>query len=149
MRMQYPVTAVCTFPRKGDLRPRPVELRAPLDQFFDARRAFPYPPYDGVDFEVPVRRAGDVDARVWIRIEEAAQSARIILVLTYGAALVSAVALHGSGRAFQRDGAVLALGAAFGGAAGNLVGVWTENPTLALHRPLRASGGCATPIRHR
>jgi Ni,Fe-hydrogenase III large subunit len=45
---------------------------------FDARRAFSYPPYDGVDFEVPVRSAGDVDARVWIRIEEAAQSARII-----------------------------------------------------------------------
>jgi Ni,Fe-hydrogenase III large subunit len=45
---------------------------------FDARRAFVYPPYGEVAFEVPVRSAGDVDARVWIRIEEAAQSARII-----------------------------------------------------------------------
>jgi Ni,Fe-hydrogenase III large subunit len=48
---------------------------------FDARRAFPYPPYGEVAFEVPVRSAGDVDARVWIRIEETAQSARIILQL--------------------------------------------------------------------
>jgi Ni,Fe-hydrogenase III large subunit len=48
---------------------------------FDARRAFAYPPYDGVAFEVPVRSAGDVDARVWIRIEETAQSVRIILQL--------------------------------------------------------------------
>jgi Ni,Fe-hydrogenase III large subunit len=48
---------------------------------FDARRAFAYPPYGEVAFEVPVRNAGDVDARVWIRIEEAAQSARIILQL--------------------------------------------------------------------
>jgi Ni,Fe-hydrogenase III large subunit len=48
------------------------------NRHFDARRAFPYPPYDSIDFEIPVRSAGDVDARVWIRIEEAAQSARII-----------------------------------------------------------------------
>jgi Ni,Fe-hydrogenase III large subunit len=48
---------------------------------FDARRAFAYPPYGEAAFEVPVRSAGDVDARVWIRIEETAQSARIILQL--------------------------------------------------------------------
>jgi Ni,Fe-hydrogenase III large subunit len=45
---------------------------------FDARRAFTYPPYDGVVFEVPLRDAGDVDARVWVRIEEVKQSVRII-----------------------------------------------------------------------
>lgn len=45
---------------------------------FDARRAFAYPPYDGIHFDVPSRGAGDVDARVWIRIEEVSQSAQII-----------------------------------------------------------------------
>ncbi len=45
---------------------------------FDARRAFPYPPYDSVEFDVPVRRDGDVDARVWVRIDEVTQSVRIV-----------------------------------------------------------------------
>ena len=40
---------------------------------FDARRALPYPPYDTLTFETPVREAGDVDARLWIRIEEVGQ----------------------------------------------------------------------------
>lgn len=37
---------------------------------FDARRDLAYPPYDGLRLAIPVRTAGDVDARVWIRIEE-------------------------------------------------------------------------------
>jgi Ni,Fe-hydrogenase III large subunit len=41
---------------------------------FDARRAFAYAPYDRLSFEVPVLEAGDVDARVWIRIREVEQS---------------------------------------------------------------------------
>jgi Ni,Fe-hydrogenase III large subunit len=45
---------------------------------FDARRALAYPPYGSVEFEVPGRMTGDVDARVWIRIEEVTQSVRII-----------------------------------------------------------------------
>ena len=45
---------------------------------FDARRGVPYAPYDALRFEVPVRTEGDVDARVWIRIEEIAQSLSII-----------------------------------------------------------------------
>jgi Ni,Fe-hydrogenase III large subunit len=45
---------------------------------FDARRAPGYPPYDRLDFEVPVREAGDVDARVWIRILEIEQSLSLI-----------------------------------------------------------------------
>ncbi len=45
---------------------------------FDVRRALPYPPYDAVRFEVPVRTAGDVDARVWIRIDEIGESLSII-----------------------------------------------------------------------
>ncbi len=39
-------------------------------RIFDARRAAPYPPYDALSFEVPVRSEGDVNARVWIRIRE-------------------------------------------------------------------------------
>jgi Ni,Fe-hydrogenase III large subunit len=47
-------------------------------RYFDARRAFAYPPYGRAAFEVPVRSAGDVDARVWVRIDEIEQSALII-----------------------------------------------------------------------
>ena len=41
---------------------------------FDARRAPGYPPYDTLQFDVPVVHAGDVNARVWIRIQEVEQS---------------------------------------------------------------------------
>ena len=37
---------------------------------FDARRDLAYPPYSQAPFEVPVFDAGDVDARVWVRIRE-------------------------------------------------------------------------------
>ena len=45
---------------------------------FDARKAVGYAPYDELDFEVPVRDDGDVNARVWIRIREVEQSLRLI-----------------------------------------------------------------------
>ncbi|MCP5420663.1 MAG: NADH-quinone oxidoreductase subunit C [Gammaproteobacteria bacterium] len=45
---------------------------------FDARRMPGYPPYDRLRFEVPVLSAGDVDARVWIRIHEVGQSLALI-----------------------------------------------------------------------
>jgi Ni,Fe-hydrogenase III large subunit len=45
---------------------------------FDARSAFPYPPYDGLSFKVPTREAGDVNARIWIRIEEVGESIGIV-----------------------------------------------------------------------
>jgi Ni,Fe-hydrogenase III large subunit len=45
---------------------------------FDARRTPGYPPYEQVQFEVPVLEEGDVDARVWIRIREVEQSFSII-----------------------------------------------------------------------
>jgi Ni,Fe-hydrogenase III large subunit len=45
---------------------------------FDARRVFAYPPYDRLSFEVPVLDAGDVNARVWIRIREVEQSLSLI-----------------------------------------------------------------------
>ncbi len=37
---------------------------------FDARKAAPYPPYDELDFTVPVLSEGDVNARVQLRMEE-------------------------------------------------------------------------------
>jgi Ni,Fe-hydrogenase III large subunit len=45
---------------------------------FDARRDLAYAPYDELAFEVPIREAGDVDARVWIRIREIEQSLSLI-----------------------------------------------------------------------
>ncbi|MGQ9371907.1 hydrogenase large subunit [Azospirillum sp. A39] len=40
----------------------------------DARRSPSYPPYDDLDFAVPVLTEGDVNARVWVRIREVEQS---------------------------------------------------------------------------
>lgn len=45
---------------------------------FDMRKAVRYPPYDALEFEVPVRDDGDVNARVWIRIREVEQSLKLI-----------------------------------------------------------------------
>jgi Ni,Fe-hydrogenase III large subunit len=45
---------------------------------FDARRDPGYPPYDDLDFEVPVLEDGDVNARVWIRVREIEQSLALI-----------------------------------------------------------------------
>src|SRR5438477_3056191 len=45
---------------------------------FDCRRDFPYAPYDDASFEVPVVTAGDVDARVWVRIREVEQSIALL-----------------------------------------------------------------------
>ena len=45
---------------------------------FDARRNLAYAPYDKLLFEVPARDDGDVNARVWIRIDEVRQSLALI-----------------------------------------------------------------------
>src|SRR5215472_5626879 len=45
---------------------------------FDARRNLAYAPYDQMSFDVPVLEAGDVNARVWIRIREIEQSLSLI-----------------------------------------------------------------------
>jgi Ni,Fe-hydrogenase III large subunit len=45
---------------------------------FDARRAFAYPPYDELNFDVPLRHEGDVNARVWLRIREVDESLKIL-----------------------------------------------------------------------
>jgi Ni,Fe-hydrogenase III large subunit len=51
---------------------------------FDARRNPGYAPYSELDFEVPVLEAGDVNARVWIRIREIEQSLSLIDQLLAG-----------------------------------------------------------------
>jgi Ni,Fe-hydrogenase III large subunit len=45
---------------------------------FDARRMPGYPPYDQLEFQVPVLTESDVNARVWIRIREVEQSLGLI-----------------------------------------------------------------------
>jgi Ni,Fe-hydrogenase III large subunit len=41
---------------------------------FDARVSLPYPPYDTAPVEIGARTEGDVDARVWVRIQEIERS---------------------------------------------------------------------------
>ena len=45
---------------------------------FDARRSPGYAPYGELQFEVPTVQAGDVNARVWIRIREVEQSIGLV-----------------------------------------------------------------------
>ena len=45
---------------------------------FDCRRTPGYAPYDALSFTVPTREEGDVNARVWIRIDEIGQSLALI-----------------------------------------------------------------------
>jgi Ni,Fe-hydrogenase III large subunit len=45
---------------------------------FDARKVFPYAPYENAAFEAPTRTTSDVDGRVWVRIEEIGQSIALI-----------------------------------------------------------------------
>jgi len=78
---------------------------------FDARRTPGYPPYPSLRFEVPVLDAGDVDARVWIRIREVEQSLglieQILAQLPDGPVLV---ALDGARAGGVREGMALAEG---------------------------------------
>jgi Ni,Fe-hydrogenase III large subunit len=45
---------------------------------FDARKVPGYAPYPSLGFDVALRQQGDVDARVWVRIEEVKQSVALI-----------------------------------------------------------------------
>ena len=71
---------------------------------FDARKTPGYPPYDQLDFAVPVFTAGDVDARVWVRIREVEQSLslieQILARLPKGPARVPIPARTGEGLGF-------------------------------------------------
>jgi Ni,Fe-hydrogenase III large subunit len=51
---------------------------------FDARRTPGYAPYDSLQFEVPTVQAGDVNARVYIRIREVEQSLALVEQLVAG-----------------------------------------------------------------
>jgi Ni,Fe-hydrogenase III large subunit/Ni,Fe-hydrogenase III component G len=70
---------------------------------FDARRRPGYTPYGELDFEVPVLREGDVNARVWIRIREVEQSVslvgQILERLPAGAVRAKLPRRHGEGMA--------------------------------------------------
>ncbi len=45
---------------------------------FDTRKNFPYAPYEELDFAMALHEEGDVDARVWVRIEEVRSSIALI-----------------------------------------------------------------------
>lgn len=70
---------------------------------FDARRSVPYPPYDRLAFEIPILDAGDVNARVWVRIREVEQGldliGRILDALPAGALRVAVPDEAGEGAA--------------------------------------------------
>jgi Ni,Fe-hydrogenase III large subunit len=51
---------------------------------FDARKRPGYAPYDQLDFDVPTLDAGDVNARVWVRIREVEQSLKLIEQILQG-----------------------------------------------------------------
>jgi Ni,Fe-hydrogenase III large subunit len=51
---------------------------------FDARRDLPYAPYDKLAFTVPVRQDGDVNARIWIRLDEINESLSLLDQLLTG-----------------------------------------------------------------
>jgi Ni,Fe-hydrogenase III large subunit len=69
----------------GTVKPELVRLYAPggfigraAGRAFDARKNVAYAPYDKLAFDVPVLEAGDVNARVWIRIREIDQALSLI-----------------------------------------------------------------------
>jgi Ni,Fe-hydrogenase III large subunit len=45
---------------------------------FDARKSFAYAPYDELDFDLKLRTAGDVDARLLVRMDEISESFLIL-----------------------------------------------------------------------
>ena len=78
---------------------------------FDARRTPGYAPYDKLQFEVPVVQAGDVNARVWIRIREVEQSLSLIeAILAQLPPGPIRIPLAGDSRAGAREGVALAEG---------------------------------------
>src|SRR5260221_365545 len=76
---------------------------------FDARRAPGYPPYDRLQFEIPVVQAGDVNARVWIRIREVEQSL-ILIEQILGQLPSGAVHIPVSAAAVSAEGTALVEG---------------------------------------
>jgi Ni,Fe-hydrogenase III large subunit len=78
---------------------------------FDARRVPGYSPYDLLTFEIPSVQAGDVNARVWIRIQEVEQSLALIeQILTRLPPGAISTALPSAGAHEAREGAALVEG---------------------------------------
>ena len=50
---------------------------------FDARKTLGYAPYDSLNFETPVLEAGDVNARIWVRVLEIKQSVALVEQILY------------------------------------------------------------------
>jgi len=75
----------------------------------DARRWPGYPPYGKLAFKSPVRTEGDVDARVWIRIEEVAESLSLIeqCLAALSAGPISTSLPIGDAAVAQREGIAL------------------------------------------
>jgi Ni,Fe-hydrogenase III large subunit len=82
---------------------------------FDARKMPGYAPYSSLDFDLAVRQQGDVDARVWVRIEEVSQSASLIGQLLEGLPAGRIVADGAAQSAPPRGGEGLALVEGFRG----------------------------------
>jgi len=77
----------------------------------DVRKRPGYPPYDALQFDVPVLTEGDVNARVWIRIREIEQSLGLIeQILHLMPDGPVAVAADIAGRAEVREGFALVEG---------------------------------------
>jgi Ni,Fe-hydrogenase III large subunit len=79
---------------------------------FDARKVPGYAPYSALGFDVAVRQQGDVDARVWVRIEEVNQSVSLIEQILDR---LPAGALHADLAPSSRSGEGLALVESFRG----------------------------------
>jgi Ni,Fe-hydrogenase III large subunit len=72
---------------------------------FDTRQNFPYPPYEKLDFTMALHNEGDVDARVWIRIEEVRSS--IVLIRQMLKLLVPGPLMSPSPKARTGEGAAM------------------------------------------
>jgi Ni,Fe-hydrogenase III large subunit len=77
---------------------------------FDARSTPGYAPYAELRFEVPVFEAGDVDARVWVRIREIEQSVELLGQMLARLPPGPIMAAVPAGRAAEAEGAALVEG---------------------------------------
>ena len=77
---------------------------------FDARRTPGYPPYDALDFDVPVLTDGDVNARVWLRIKEIEQSLSLIDQILAGLPSGPVAIPHDVAAGEEREGVALVEG---------------------------------------
>jgi Ni,Fe-hydrogenase III large subunit len=77
---------------------------------FDARKQPGYPPYERLQFEVPVLNSGDVNARVWVRIKEVQQSLSLLEQMLDALPVGPALAPWPAPRAQEAEGMALVEG---------------------------------------